>query len=75
MSKKVEIGDLVQFKKFKNGILCGVEKDIFQVVDVDNKEWESCNLLLQNTKDYSMIYTNRSAVLLAQNVVVQLKLF
>lgn len=69
-------GDIVVFKRLVKGKWCGVEKQLYQVIET-NLKYGEVDIRVMNLKTKEKVYTNTSALELAKNtrVNIQLDLF
>lgn len=70
----IEIGKKVQFIKIVNGKRKGVEKEIFTIIDINFKQWESCNIKVAN-KNMEIFTNNESVELCSTNITYYEQLY
>ena len=70
----IEIGKKVQFIKIVNGKRKGVEKEIFTIIDINFKQWESCNIKVTN-KNMEIFTNNESVELCSTNITYYEQLY
>lgn len=70
----IEIGKKVQFIKIVNGKRKGVEKEIYTIIDINFKQWESCNIKVAN-KNMEIFTNNESVELCPTNITYYEQLY
>ena len=70
------VGDIVVFKKLVKGQYCGVEKQLYRVVET-NLKYGEVDIRVENLKTKEKVFTNTKALELAKDtrINIQLSLF